>query len=218
MRRLTYLGFLFLLFCAMTGGVTSQVEQTTQTITLYSPNKYQHDMNRALFDFKTAALALQRGHWDLGYGLLYVGDDWDWFQVSANRADRSVVKDLGKFSWDESFEVPVVEPFPKLKDGEQRQVSIDASGADGADGAPGADGDGVVRARPSEIARSTRPKNDGTPKVDPIFVKALIGHMYVIHLVDDTRDFYALFRVEALERGDNCTISWRLIPTPAAKP
>jgi len=36
----------------------------------------------------------------------------------------------------------------------------------------------------------------------------------VIHVVDDVRDFYALFRVEALERGDNCSISWRLIFAP----
>ncbi len=59
-----------------------------------------------------------------------------------------------------------------------------------------------------------RPKNDGKPKIDPLFVKAIAGHVYVIHVGDDLRDFYALFRVDALERGDNCTISWKLIPEP----
>jgi hypothetical protein len=34
----------------------------------------------------------------------------------------------------------------------------------------------------------------------------------VIHVVDDKRDFYALFRVDKLQRGDNCTISWKMIP------
>jgi hypothetical protein len=131
------------------------------------------------------------------------------------------------------FTVPVIEPLPKLKPGERRRVSIDASGADGADGEPGrpgargADGDGVVRddvmrepaARDLENpdipqASLPRPKRDGKPKVDPMFVKAIVGHMYVIHVVDETRDFYVLFRVESLERGDNCTISWRRIEPP----
>jgi hypothetical protein len=130
---------------------------------------------------------------------------------------------LGAFDWADSFSVPAVEPFPKLKEGEQRVVAVDASGADGEDGAPGApaaDGDGVTRERarpevegPAPAPR--RPKRDGVPKVDPIFVKAVAGHMYVIRVVDDAHDFYVLFRVEALVRGDNCTISWKRIPPPA---
>jgi hypothetical protein len=50
-----------------------------------------------------------------------------------------------------------------------------------------------------------------------MFARAVLGHVYVIHVVDDTRDFYALFRVEALQRGDNCTISWKLIAPPLPK-
>jgi hypothetical protein len=49
-----------------------------------------------------------------------------------------------------------------------------------------------------------------------MFVKAVAGHMYVIHVVDEARDFYVLFRVDSIERGDSCTISWRLIPSPVA--
>ena len=69
-----------------------------------------------------------------------------------------------------------------------------------------------VAATPSIEPRS--PKRDGKPKIDPLFVKAIAGHVYVIHVVDDSRDFYALFRVDALERGDYCTISWKLISDP----
>jgi hypothetical protein len=113
----------------------------------------------------------------------------------------------------------------KLKPGERRQIGVDTSGADGADGrdglpgARGEDGDGAVRSRPTQ-ARSvpiepsrppSGPKRDGKPKIDPLFVKAIPGHMYVIHVVDDVNDFYALFRVEELESGDNCTISWKRI-------
>jgi hypothetical protein len=38
--------------------------------------------------------------------------------------------------------------------------------------------------------------------------------MYVVHVVDDKRDFYALFRIDALQPGNNCTISWKMIPPP----
>jgi hypothetical protein len=31
------------------------------------------------------------------------------------------------------------------------------------------------------------------------------------------RDFYALFRVEKLVRGDNCTLSWKLIASPRSE-
>ena len=47
-----------------------------------------------------------------------------------------------------------------------------------------------------------------------MFVRAVLGHIYVIHVVDDVRDFYALFRVENLQKGDQCTISWKLIAPP----
>jgi hypothetical protein len=59
-----------------------------------------------------------------------------------------------------------------------------------------------------------KPRHDGKPRIDPLFVKAVLGHMYVIHVVDDFRDFYVLFRVEKIERGDNCTVSWQFIPEP----
>ncbi|HEX7957139.1 MAG TPA: hypothetical protein VF508_09360, partial [Pyrinomonadaceae bacterium] len=90
-------------------------------------------------------------------------------------------------------------------------------GADGAAGADGADWDGVVRPKPHPPvpARSGRPKHDGVPKVDPVFLKAVAGHMYVMRVVDETEDFYVLFRVESLVRGDNCTITWKRVPPPA---
>ncbi|MFZ0751948.1 MAG: hypothetical protein WAM70_21490, partial [Pyrinomonadaceae bacterium] len=71
--------------------------------------------------------------------------------------------------------------------------------------------------RPDSSSAPRGPKRDGKPKIDPMFLRAVVGHIYVIHVVDDTRDFYALFRVEALSKGDGCTISWRIIPAPAAE-
>lgn len=196
------------------------------TITLYSLNKHQ-DKKSEQVEHMTFCLNFQKrptASCDLRYGSLYVGEDHDWFESSAALGNRSLIKDLGLKSWDEPFNIPVVEPLPKLKPGEQRVITVDASGADGEDGAPGApgrpgaDADGVVRAKaapqPAPTTAPSRPKHDGKPKVDPIYVKAILGHMYVIHVVDETRDFYALFRVEGIERGDNCTISWRLVDAP----
>lgn len=182
-----------------------------EAATLYSPLQY-HNHNQAYFDFHKGEVPQRGAPWDLAYGLLRAGDDFDWFQSAGAGDNRSLIRDLGELKWSDVFTVPVIEPLPKLKPGEQRTITVDSSGADGADGAPGADGDGVVRAQPT---RNSGPKHDGKPRVDPIFVKAIVGHLYAIHVVHEASDFYALFRVDALTRGDNCTISWRLVPAPA---
>jgi hypothetical protein len=212
-------------------------------VTFYSVIKHRGEQRKSCINFKIAWTGPSRGSCDLRYGSLYAGDDLDWFESSGAEGNRSVIRDLGAHAWTAKFEVPVVEPLAKLKPGERRQVTIDTSGADGAPGRPGAPGasaasivrgsserstssllpsnDGPV---PGDIsptvlttqppAKPSRPKQDGKPKIDPLFVKAIAGHVYVIHVVDDSRDLYALFRVDALERGDYCTISWKLIPEP----
>ena len=181
--------------------------------TLYSPNKYRTENRDFCLDLATGATASRKAsaRCDLLYGTLYAGNDLDWFQTTSERGSRSAIKDLGLLAWSDTFQVPAVPPFPKLLPGQQRQVTIDTSGADGADGADGTPG----TPQPAETPQAPKPKkNDGTPKIDPIFVKSVAGHVYVIHVVDDEHDFYALFRVEALERGDRCVVSWKLIEPP----
>jgi hypothetical protein len=51
------------------------------------------------------------------------------------------------------------------------------------------------------------------PKSEPQ-VKAVIGHMYVVHTKDTETDLYFLFRVEALEIGNSVTISWKGVQRP----
>src|SRR5690242_10117600 len=97
-------------------------------VTLYSPNKYGPSFERTFFDFETGSIAPNGGRWDLAYGSLYVGEDHDWFEVSTARDSRSIIKDLGALSWTDSFQVPAVEPFPKLKAGEQRTITVNADG------------------------------------------------------------------------------------------
>lgn len=45
-------------------------------------------------------------------------------------------------------------------------------------------------------------------------VKAVVGHMYVVHVKDRDNDHYALFRVESLKPGKSVTISWKLVASP----
>ena len=146
-----------------------------------------------------------------------------------------MIVDLGKHAWADSFTVPVV---AALKPGETLGVVVNANGADGKDGKPGfgaGDGDGlsplpsggggtnpsvccdsasgtIDRGFPREQPR--RPKRPAGVQTSANLLRAVLDHIYVIHVVDDKRDFYALFRVEALQRGDNCTISWKMIPAP----
>jgi hypothetical protein len=208
-----------LLSCLSSSSSISAQQPRESTVILYSINKYRGDYRRSCLNFQTGPPVKLTAPCDLRYGSLYAGDELDWFEIWGGQGNRSVIKDLGNRTWTSEFEVPVVEPLPKLKPGEQRYITIDTSGADGADGAPGAPGkSGSADATPSmssEPPVSSRPKHDGKPRVDPIFVKAIAGHNYVIHVVDDTRDFHVLFRVEALQRGDQCTVSWKLIPEPS---
>lgn len=230
MKRVCSLAFVVILALSQIVQAIAPLNIATQDelkrVTLYAPNKYKDDSSRTLFSFQTGKFESKPEFWDLNYGSLYVGDDLDWFSVSTGRDARSAARDLGELSWTEHFEIPVIKPFPKLKEGEERTISVDSSGADGADGAPGApaqdgvDADGKLRpkaARPiatGDTQIAPKEKRTGVPKVDPVFVKAILGHIYVMRVVDNDSDFYVLFRVEALERGDNCTISWKRIPSP----
>jgi hypothetical protein len=148
-----------------------------------------------------------------------------------------LILDLGKHAWTDSFTVPWVEP---LKPGETLGIVVNANGADGKDGRDGygaGNGDGlsplpsggsgtnpaaccdspistgtIDRGYPTKQPR--RPKRPAGVQTSANLLKANLDHIYVIHVVDDKRDFYALFRVDALQRGDNCTISWKMIPPP----
>ena len=45
-------------------------------------------------------------------------------------------------------------------------------------------------------------------------VKAIEGHLYLVHSRDTQSDNYALFRVEKLDPGKSVEISWKTIPRP----
>lgn len=161
-----------------------------QTVTLYPPRDKatgKHDETRACFSFKTGTIKSPKStDWDLGYGFTSINGE-DWLMVGTVARDkRSVMKELGEYKWSDSFTIPVLEPLPKLNEGEQRNVVLDAS-AD----------------THKQWAKTTGQ-----------FAKAKRDHMYLVHVKDDQADFYVLFRVEEIEHGEHCTISWAQIPPP----
>jgi hypothetical protein len=242
------------LFLALTPAVGVRAQSAgVSEVTLYAPLKYGPSFDKAFFNFQTGSTTKACCHWDLAYGTLSVGEEHDWLQVAASNTTRTAIKDLGALGWNNSFQVPVVEPFPELKAGEQRLVVVNADGAnakppkwtgpkplpgpvppgeDSLRGSPirfghnpvipdeagpvggGIEGPWLPPRRPNPPPPPPAPPRPATPPTSPIFVRAAVGHIYAVHVVDEGVDYYALFRVESLVSGDRCTISWKLIPSP----
>lgn len=160
-----------------------------QTVTLHPPRDKagRYDETRACFNFKTGRMKVPNStDWDLGYGFLKVSDE-DWFMVgTVPRDKRSVMTELGQFDWSDSLRLPVLEPLPELKEGENRNISVDSSADTHASWA----------------------------KATSHFAKAKAGYMYLMHVKDAQSDFYILFRVEEIKQGSYCTITWAQIPEP----
>src|SRR5215510_15697119 len=138
-----------------------------RTVTLLSRRKYD-DYEKATFSFvhgvrDDPGLKITHNDWDLLFG----NGDADAFDVTMVSDDRSRIKDLGKMSWPDLTEVPLLPAYPM----------------------------------------PTREKT----------MKAVVGHVYEIHVKDDDSDLYALCRVEWLEPGDSCVISWVVVPAPEEK-
>jgi len=194
---------------------------------IYSPARYRNEPVNFCLNFQTGLNSSLSKPCDLRYGLIGINSDFDWIQASTANESRSLFKDVGSHTWVEAFEVPVVATLPKLNPGEQRTISIDASGANGSRGTPGFGGfvpknvddrNSRPAREPGRVVWSTgdfpdQSRAESRSKLDPTFVKAVVGHMYVAHIVNDSLDYYALFRVDALE-NQTCSISWKLIPSP----
>jgi VWFA-related protein len=228
---------------------TSTREQV-MTVTLYSPLKYKvtnasslpsgsarPDFSRAYFDFTIGNLRAF-GRWDLSYGTISNSHGADWFLVRIGDDEQSVLRDLGKIGWNDRFQIPIIPPLPELKPGEHRNLTINNHPRDSVRGLPS-----EIRGAPSagdqDIGVPSRdpdagptlppplgsipqlgPKNSKKSKSDPVVAKTVLGHMYVIHILDAQSDFYVLVHVDGLVPGDNCTISWRRLArsTPANSP
>jgi hypothetical protein len=56
----------------------------------------------------------------------------------------------------------------------------------------------------------------GVTKISPeeVVVKAVIGHMYVMHVQDQETDYYVMFRIEEIGPNGECRLTWKLVPSP----
>lgn len=227
---------LVLLLFAFANIVSAQapVDASLNKAVLYSSIAHKERISNNCFSFEKGDADLCRNSkWDLIYGGMRVGDQWDWFHVSLANGVRSKIVGLGKHDWTDSIKVPYIEPFPKLKEGETRHITVDVSGTDGKpgepgkkgeDGLPGMNGDGTFPSTPPPVLNSDSPENPGQTannsqpvkqwKIDPVFIKADVGNMYALRVVDEDSDFYVLFRVESIEKGDKCAITWKIVPSP----
>ena len=185
--------------------------------------KRSEKADRNCFDFVSESEVRCRSRWDIVYGSMRAGEEWDWFYVPASGNARTRIVSLGKKRWRDLKSVPEVEPLPRLKPGEKRVVSVDASGAKGVDGSPGLDGapgangingDGSVSLSQAEPPRPgpivvRAPETPRKPvTTSEHLIRAVKGGMYVLRVVDDEHDFHVLIRVDDIVRGRTATISW----------
>ena len=182
MRKL----FMVLIVAACVSNVFAAEEPEGQ-VTLYPPRASgTYNEGNSCFSFKAGALKKHaNGQWDLGYGFANLGGN-DWFILWSAPQTRTVIKDLGELKWTDSFTVPVLEPLPKLREGESRSITVDASADTG-----------------KKWAKSTN-----------IMAKVVVGHIYVVRVKDPRSDFYVLFRVDDFQQRQYCTITWKRVPMP----
>lgn len=181
--KLRLLVFVVFLACAVC--LASPFQKSMTLRVPHDPVTGSYDERRACLSFKASLAETPDSDCDLQYGFLAINNE-DWFGVSTGKEKRSVIIDLGKLDWSDSFKVPVLQPLPELFSGEQRSITVDAS-AD---------------------------THKQWAKTNRIFAKAFEGHMYAVHIKDSSWDFYALFRVESLTQRNNCVITWALIESP----
>ena len=174
---------------ALSAAFAAALGQTVTLVPPVDPVTRKYDEGRSCFNFKLGVLketVLKETK----------KNDWDlsygflsiggedWFTL--HFAARSVIKDLGELNWDSPGTVPVLEPLPPFPKDKPREITVDSSGD-----------------THKEWAKAT-----------PTVAKALLGHLYALHVKNDADDFYVLFRVEELEQGKRCVISWRRVPSP----
>lgn len=213
------IGILLLNFAA-----SGQVEKALKTVEFFSPmdanGKTLPEPWQSCFSFINENHDCSKT--DLIYGMIRAGDDWDFFKSEGEGARNQIVL-IGEYRWTDSFILPTVEPYPELKEGESRKVVIVVSGADGIQGergragtpgTPGRNGDGDVVSSPVDEKKDLFLDKPSFPAVFQSeeyvpFVATILGNMYLMRVVDKQNDFHVLFRVEELERGKRCVISWK---------
>jgi len=188
--------FMFLVFGFPTivsvGQTLGQDSDTNRQIISLMARKKTGDYDNytnAAFNFRLGvngndAVRNPRNEWDLLYGSISLNGDRDWFTVAFGRGDRSRIKELGELNWTDHIEIPVLPACSEEDDSCTR------------------------------VMFPSRSSGKSFTEVNAHVARAAIGRMYLVHKKNRDADFYALFRVEALEPNETCRISWKLIPSP----
>lgn len=216
------LATLMIFFTGVLGNVLAQTSAANglQSVTLLSP--FVHDGPRTVhvdeergrlscLNLKT--LDQSRCHWTgtMDYGTR-VGDNQDIFKIEIAQTEQTRVIDLGKHEWTDSFDVPYIRPWPRLRPGENRSVALNASGTRAPDGKTYAHTDLNNQVSSSVQGKAGLTRSD---VYDPLTV-AIEGHIYAIRVLDDKDDFYLLVRVEKVVQGNSATITFKKVPSPKA--
>lgn len=174
------------------GSIAGQTNAELQQVTLYNFSAQQPDASRSAINFETG----KRGHlhseppteFDLMYGGMVIEKDGkvfpDWLRVTDS---RSMIVDLGAKKWQDFKVTP---PFPKASKSRpplplsKRPIVIDVS------------------------AGST----EVSPYRQVVEVKA--GRVYLMRLLHGKKVVYTMFRVESLNSGESCVLSWKQVRPP----
>ncbi|MGB7621035.1 MAG: hypothetical protein WBN92_01680 [Terriglobia bacterium] len=178
------------------------LQANVQEVTLLSRRAHKEEDNpygKSVFNFRRALrsdskewLLVTRNIPEIEYDSSWpINEDSDWFSLGTDSASK--IKDLGALQWSEVESVPILPaPLPALQ--------------------------GVKGPRPGETWEESSGQR---------VTQAVEGHVYVVHVKDTlcdhqgtppfVNDFYVMFRVEKLEPGDRCTISWKQVPWPEGK-
>ena len=154
-----------------------------------------------------------------------IGDNWDIFATDGGgRNSRTRMIEVGKYKWTDQFEIPEVEPWSELKPGELRHIKIALFGADGK---PGRNGDGSYPAGPppregngsapvSRQVTSTITVSGKSVRGDGYipYNEVKLGHMFLVHVVNQNIDHYVLIRVDELVRGERVVFSYFKLGPP----
>ncbi len=174
------------------GSIAGQTNAEPRQVTLYNFSGPQRDASRSSINLETGKRGHLRGEplteFDLMYGGMVIQKDGkvfpDWFRVLDS---RSMIVDLGAKKWPDVKETP---PFPKASKSRpplplsKRPVVIDVSAA----------------------------STEVSPYRQVVEVKA--GHVYLMRLLHGKKVVYTMFRVESLNSGESCVLSWKQVTPP----
>lgn len=146
-----------------------------------------------------------------------LGVNWDIFQLSSFTAQSRMI-DLGQHSWDETIGIPSIEPWPELKPGENRNVTFNTSGA--GRGQPIDYGKASLTTQVSSTVTQTGTASGGLVRTGKVVkadtytpvIEAKKNHVYLVHILDKKWNYYLLFRVDDLVRGEKAVLSFKRVP------